>query len=173
MITSNKTVQYAVYSRDGGSPAYVQDTTTVTRPSLEFLTDTISGAGINGEIDMPTYAQLGSMTYEIGLRRAGPNAIKLFEQKTQELEVRWVTDTVDSATGNSAVSANKDIVKGRPKTLEGGTIENNAAQDGNLILEVLYLKHIQDGVTMYEIDKLNNVFIVNGTDYAQQIRDAI
>ena len=72
MITSNKTVQYAVYSRDGGSPAYVQDTTTVTRPSLEFLTDTLSGAGINGEIDMPTYAQLGSMTYEIGLRRTNP-----------------------------------------------------------------------------------------------------
>lgn len=121
-----------------------------------------------------TYQEaMSAIGYEIGLRRAGPRAIKLFEQKTQELEVRWVTDTVDSATGNSSVSSNKDIVKGRPKTLEGGTIENNAAQDGNLILEVLYLKHIQDGVTMYEIDKLNNVFIVNGTDYAQQIRDAI
>ena len=113
------------------------------------------------------------MTYEIGLRRENPSAIKLFEQKTQELEIRWVTDTVDSATGNSAVSASKDIIKGRPKTLEQGTIENNAAQDGNLILEVLYFKHIQDGVTLIEIDKLNNVFIINGTDYAQQIRDAI
>ena len=36
MITSNKTVQYAVYSRDGGSPAYVQDTTTVTGPAWSF-----------------------------------------------------------------------------------------------------------------------------------------
>lgn len=173
MIYANKTVQYAVYDRSSGSATFVEDTTSLTRPSLEMLTDTISGAGILGEIDMPTLAQLASMTYEIGLRRENPNAVKLFEQKTQELEVRWVTDMVDSATGNSSISSNKDIVKGRPKSLEGGTIENNAAQDGNLILEVFYLKHIQDGVTLIEIDKLNNVFIVNGTDYAQQIRDAI
>lgn len=173
MIYANKTVQYAVYDRSSGTAKFVEDTTTLTRPSLENLTDTISGAGILGEIDMPTLAQLASMTYEIGLRRENPSAIKLFEQKTQELEIRWVTDTVDSATGNSAVSASKDIIKGRPKTLEQGTIENNAAQAGNLILEVLYFKHIQDGVTLIEIDKLNNVFIINGTDYAQQIRDAI
>lgn len=171
MITSNKTVQYAVYSRDGGSPAYVQDTTTVTRPSLEFLTDTLSGAGINGEIDMPTYAQLGSMTYEIGLRRTNPRAVALLSPDTHELETRWVTDVIDTATGAASVSANKEIVKGFAKSLEGGTLENNAGQEANLVLEVSFYKYIQDGETLIEIDKFNNVFRVGDTDYGQAIRD--
>ncbi len=171
MIHNNKTIQYAVYNRSSGSPKFVGDTTTLTRPNLELLTDTISGAGILGEIDMPTTAQLGSMTYEITLRKQNDDAIALFEQKTQEIEVRWASDYVDSTTGNSSIIASKDIIKGRPKSLSGGSIENNTPNESTVVLEVLYIKHIQNGVTKYEIDKLNNVFIVNGVDYGKIIRD--
>ena len=173
MIYGNKTIQYAVYSRDSGSPEYVQDTTTVTRPSLEYLTDTISGAGIMGEIDLPALAQVGSMTEEIGLRRSNPKAISLFSPGAHELEIRWVTDIINSATGGVGVSACKEIIKGISKSMEGGSIENNAAQEGNLVLELVYYKFIQDGETLIEIDKLNNVFSVLGNDYAAQIRDNI
>ena len=126
---------------------------------------------INGEIDMPTYAQLGSMTYEIGLRRTNPRAVALLSPGTHELETRWVTDTIDTSTGAASVSANKEIVKGFAKSLEGGTLENNASQEANLVLEVAYYKYIQDGETLIEIDKLNNVFLVNGVDYGQAVRD--
>ena len=153
MIHNNKTIQYAVYNRSSGSPKFVGDTTTLTRPNLELLTDTISGAGILGEIDMPD------------------DAIALLEQKTQEIEVRWASDYVDSTTGNSSIIASKDIIKGRPKSLSGGSIENNTPNESTVVLEVLYIKHIQNGVTKYEIDKLNNVFIVNGVDYGKIIRD--
>ena len=171
MIHNNKTVQYAVYNRSSGSPKFVGDTTTLTRPNLELLTDTIKGAGILGEIDMPTIAQLASMTYEITLRKQNNDAIALFEQKNQEIEVRWISDYVDSTTANSSVIANKDIVKGVPKSISGGNIENNTQNESTVVLEVLYIKHIQDGETKYEIDKLNNVFIINGVDYGKQIRD--
>ena len=171
MIHNNKTVQYAVYNRSSGSPKFVGDTTNLTRPNKELLTDTIKGAGILGEIDMPTMAQLASMTYEIGLRKENDGAIELFEQKMQEIEVRWVSDGIDSTTGKSFVIANKDIVKGMPKSLSGGPIENNTANESTVALEVIYIKHIQNGVTKYEIDKLNNVLIINGVDYSKQIRD--
>ena len=39
------------------------------------------------------------------------------------------------------------------------------------MLEVAYYKYIQDGETLIEIDKLNNVFLVNGVDYGQAVRD--
>ena len=90
---------------------------------------------------------------------------------THELETRWVTDTIDTSTGAASVSANKEIVKGFAKSLEGGTLENNASQEANLVLEVAYYKYIQDGETLIEIDKLNNVFLVNGVDYGQAVRD--
>lgn len=171
MIHNNKTVQYAVYNRTSGSSKFVGDTTVLARPNLELLTDTIKGAGILGEVDMPTISQLGSMSYEITLRKQNDDAVALFEQKNQEIEVRWVSDYVDSTTGNSSVIANKDIVKGMPKSLSGGSIENNTQNESTVVLEVLYIKHIQNGVTKYEIDKLNNVFIINGVDYGKIIRD--
>ena len=171
MITSNKTVQYAVYSRDGGSPAYVQDTTTITRPSLEFLTDTLSGAGINGEIDMPTYAQTASMTWEATFRRMNSAVAKLASPGQHEVETRWVTDVIDSATGAARVVGAKRITKGFTKTLEGGSLEPNAAQEANCSLEVVYDKLIVDGETVWEIDKLNNGFTVLGVNYAQSIQD--
>lgn len=82
-----------------------------------------------------------------------------------------MTDTVDSTTGAVRAVGAKHICKGFSKSLEGGTLENNASQEANAILEVVYDKYIIDGETVWEIDKLNNVFVVNGTDYAQQIRD--
>lgn len=173
MIYGNKTVQFAVYNRDSGSPVFVQDTTSVTLPNLEYLTDTISGAGIGGEIDMPTLAQLGSITLEMALRRSNPQATALLAPGSHEVEVRWVTDTVDSTTGAVRAVGAKHICKGFSKSLEGGTLENNASQEANVILEVVYDKYIIDGETVWEIDKLNNVFVVNGTDYAQQIRDTL
>ena len=171
MIYGNKTLQYAVYDRTEGRAQFVQDTTTVTRPSIELLTDTIKGAGILGEIDMPALGQIGSLNYEIGLRRTNPRAVALFAQKTHELEVRWVTDVVDSNNAKIGTSANKDIFKGVSKKMEGGTLENISAQETTLGFEVVYFKHIQDGKTMVEIDKLNNVLIVDGIDYAKEIRD--
>ena len=171
MTYGNKTVGVTAYLRDSGNPEFMPDLMTVTQPNLELLTDTISGAGINGEIDMPTYAQLGSMTYELGLRRTNPRAVALLSPGTHELETRWVTDTIDTSTGAASVSANKEIVKGFAKSLEGGTLENNAGQEANLVLEVSFYKYIQDGETLIEIDKLNNVFLVNGVDYGQAVRD--
>lgn len=171
MIYGNKTIQYSVYNRTSGTPKFIQDTTTVKRPTLEYLSDTISGAGILGEIEMPTLAQLGPITEEIGVRRTNSNAASLFAPGLQELEVRWVTDVIDTATGKVTVSACKEIIKGYAKSLDGGSLENNTSQETNLVLEVVAHKFIQDGETVWDIDKLNIKFEVMGVDYSQPVRD--
>lgn len=170
MIYGNKTLQYAVYDRTAGRAQFVEDTTTVTRPNIELLSDVIKGAGILGEIDMPAFGQISSMVYEVTLRRTNPKAAALSSPGMHELEVRWVTDIIDSSTGKAGTCANKDIVKGIYKKTDGGSLENNTSQETTIGFEILYFKHIQDGKTIAEIDKLNNVFVVNGVDYLSGIR---
>ena len=63
------------------------------------------------------------------------------------------------------------VTDGFTKTLEGGSLEPNAAQEANCSLEVVYDKLIVDGETVWEIDKLNNGFTVLGVNYAQFIQD--
>lgn len=173
MKYGNKTLQYKIYNRTSGTADFITDTTSYKRPDLEIMTDTISGGGIAGEIDMPTLGQLSSMEIEIGFKRANKKAVELFAQKTQELEIRWVTDVLDTAGAIISTCANKDIIKAIPKKLSLGNIETNATNEASVPLEVIYFKHIQDGEALIEIDKLNNVFIVNGVDYADKIREAL
>lgn len=184
MKHANKTIQYSIYDlggddninvkgASGTSARFVLDTTSIKRPSLESLTETMTGAGIAGEIDVPTLGQFGAMSYEISYKRTNKDAVKLFGQKVQHIETRWATDVLDSATGKINICANKEIVKGIPKKLDLGGVENNTANETTAELEIIYYKFIQNGETLIEIDKLNNVVKLNGVDYTAELRAAL
>ena len=173
MILSNKTIQYSIYDRTNGRPDYVGDTSSYKRPSLEMLTDTIKGAGIMGEIDLPTIGQLGSLEVEIAFKKSNKKAIEMFSQKSHEIESRWVSDSIDSSNASLKTDANKEIIKGIPKKLDLGSIETNTANEVSLALEVLYYQYIVNGESLIEIDKLNNVMKILGVDYAKAIRQAL
>lgn len=170
---STKTIQYKIYDRTSGSAVFVEDTTSYTRPEIPMMTDGISGSGIMGEIDMPTLGQLDSMEIEVALNKTNERAVAMFAPGAHTMETRWVTNVLDTSTGSSKIQANKEIIKYLPKTLSLGDIENNETNEGTLTGEVLTYQHIIDGKTVIKIDKLNNVFIVNGKDYSSEIRSAL
>lgn len=172
MIT-NKTINYAIYDRSAGKPTKVADTTSVKLPDLEYLTETVKGAGIMGEIDMPSPGQLGSMVTEIAIKNTNKSTVKLFAPKTQDIEVRWVKDALDPKSGALVSVPMKAIIRGIPKNTSLGTVETNATNDGNLALETTYIKLLENGETLYEIDKLNSVLIIAGHDYMKDIREAL
>lgn len=170
---ATKTIQYSVYDRTDGGAKFVEDTSSYTRPDIEMMSDGLSGAGIMGEIDLPTLGQIDSMEIEIALNKTNERAIGMFAPGAHTAEIRWVTNVLNAATGESTVQANKDIVKYLPKSLSMGDIENNETNEGTLTGEVLTFQHIIDGKTVIKIDKLNNVFMVNGKDYAEVIRNSL
>ena len=170
---ATKTIQYAVYDRTGGTAKFVDDTTSYTRPEIAMMSDGIAGSGIMGEIDMPTLGQLDSMEIELVLNKSNERAIAMFAPGAHTAEVRWATNVLDSASGSSAVQANKEIIKYLPKSLGLGDIENNETNECTLTGEVLTYQYIVNGKTLIKIDKLNNVFIVNGKDYSAAIKAAL
>lgn len=171
MEHGNKTIRYNLYDRTEGSRKFVQDTTSVKRPDLEFLSDTIKGAGIMGEIEMPSLGQIGSLSHEINLRRENVDANALLAPKVHTLELTWATDVLNSGTGQLEKCYNKEIIKCMTKKLSEGSVEENANEDVALTTEDIYYKRIQDGKTLFEIDKLNNILIIDGVDYMKEIRD--
>lgn len=170
---ATKTIQFSAYDRTNGSAKFIEDTASYTRPEIAMMSDGITGAGIMGEIDLPTLGQIDSMESEIALNKSNERAIAMFAPGAHTMEVRWVTNVLDSATGKSVVQANKDIIKYLPKSLSLGDIENNETNEGTLGMEVLTFQHICNGKTLIKIDKLNNVFIINGKDYSADIRKAL
>ena len=71
------------------------------------------------------------------------------------------------------VGGNKEIIIYVPMSLDMGKVEKNETNDAKLKGQILYYQYIQGGVSLIEIDRLNNIFKINGVDYAASIRDAL
>jgi len=170
---STKTIMYSVYDKTSGKAKYVDDTTSYKRPDIEMLSDSFSGAGIMGELDLPTLGQLAGMEGELGFNKTNEKMVALFTPEVHTIETRWVTNVVNTATGAVTPQSNKEIVKLMPKKISLGEIENNNANESSMTYEILSYQYIIEGKTVIKIDKLNNVFIVNGIDYSKKIRDLL
>ena len=173
MKIRNKTIQYSVYNRDSGKAKFVGDTSSYARPSIENMTDTIKGAGLMGEIDLPTLGQLGSMECELSFNKTSTEYVELIAPVAHKIEIRWVTDVLDSSNAKVGIEANKEFLTVIPKQAELGDIESNETNEATITFEVLYYQYLVAGKAVLEIDKLNNVYKVNGKDYSAQIRNAL
>ena len=170
---ATKTIQAAIYDRTSGTAKYVDDAKTYKRPDIEMMSDGFSGLGIMGEVDLPTLGQIAGMEGEIGFNGTNEKSVVLFAPGTHVIEARWVSNVLDTATGVSKAVANKEIVTYLSKNFSLGDIESNEANESTLTYEIIAYEYIRDGKSLIKIDKLNNVFIVNGVDYSAQIREAL
>ena len=168
-----RTIKGALYDKKHGGTKFLSDTVTVTYPDLELLTETLKGAGLNGELDLPTYGQFGSMEVEVAHNGLNANIVKLFGMETQYLEHRWASQVLNSETGESEVVGKKIIWRGIPKKLGIGSIEPNKAEEPSSTFELTYMKYLIAGVVVLEIDKLNDVFKANGVDYSSAVRNVL
>lgn len=168
-----RTIKCALYDKGDGISKRLSDTTSITFPDLEHLTETMKGAGINGEIDLPTIGQFGSLVIEVAQNGLTRDVVNTFRMKTQHLEARWAGQTLDSTSGASEVIGKKMIFKGIPKKLGLGSIESNKPEENTISFEVIYLKYIVGNEVWLELDKLNDKFVVNGVDYSAAIRNVL
>ncbi len=164
---SNKVIDYSVYVRNDGKATKIGDTTSITFPSVEMLTDSIKGSGIVGEIDVPTFGQIGSMETEISIRVTNDKYGILIS--AYELEYRWVTDVINPANGKVTTIAHKAFLKVIPKKFDEGKLEPGSAQDGSVSWEVIAYKRIVNGSEILNIDKLNGIYAINGVNKLKDV----
>lgn len=171
---TNKTINYAFRATDQNEKlVLIDDSADLQLPAVEKMTDTINGAGIMGEIDMPTYGQLGSMTFSVNNRADNPQYAMLSRPGQIKAEVAWVTDVFDSSQVRVGLQANKVFMTMINKKYDPGKIEVNSGADGSSEYEVVYYRKIVDGKEVLLIDKLNYKYVVNGIDYMEAMRAAL
>lgn len=167
----NKVINYSVYVRENNKPHKIGDTSEISLPSIEMLTDSIKGAGIMGEVDFPTMFQTSSMSTEINIRVSNEDMGMLV--KANDIEVRWVTDVFDTNDIKVGINAHKAFMKCINKKFEEGKISMGEAQDGSLEYEVFAYKRIINGKEILNIDKFNGIYAINGKNLAQDIQAAL
>lgn len=159
-------INYRVYN-DTGSPVGIA---TVDLPDIEAMSDTVSGAGIAGEVESPTLGHFGSMTLTLNWRTITGDATSLASQRVHTLELRGSQQVHEAATGLIVTQPVRIVTRCTPKNLSLGSFEVGAATDSSSEFEVSFLKIYIDNVPRLEIDKFNFRFIVNGIDHLASVR---
>lgn len=142
----------------------------VDLPDLEAMTETVSGAGIAGEIDSPILGAFASMTTTLNWRTLDRSAFRLARQEGQALDFRGSIQVFDATTSTYKHASVKVTIRALPKNMPLGSLATGSTMDSSNELEVTYIKILLDGETVTEIDKFNMICIIDGVDYLAEVR---
>ena len=162
-----KLTDYEAYSDD----KRLIGITTVTLPSLEYLTDTIKGPGILGEMDMPTFGMPGSMACEIEWRTIHEDFTKYVQNKRGVTFEFWGNNQEYNAGSHQWNNVGVRVaVAGVIKKAEFGNMEVSAESGSKITVELYRLKVSINGKEKLHIDKFSKVYAVDGEDLYAEVR---
>lgn len=162
-------INFAVYE---DSVEYV-GMASVTLPNLTSITQTLSGAGIAGNVEVPILGHYDVMSLGLNFRTTTAQSIKLSEPRRHNIDLRAAQQTEDTVAGTVKVQNVKHVLVVVPKTETGGSIAPASPTNGSGEYSVRYWATYIDGVKVREIDPLNYICIVNGVDYLAEVRKAL
>lgn len=140
-------------------------------PDFEASSETITGAGILGEIDDPTVGYFSNQEIEIPFRVLDKEALDMLDMtKAVQLEVRGAQQTTNSE-GNIEFRQLRVVVRGRAAKLSTGKVKAGSPMETTVTLTVLYILIELEGRPVLELDKLNEVYKINGTDVLAKIKE--
>jgi len=142
----------------------------VALPSLNYMTESMSGAGIAGEIDSPTKGHFQSLTTTINWRVVYDDNISYSAPETYHFAFMANVQSYDEGSGEYRDKGVKVVMRCIPKNVTLGTL-GVATQSGTSVeYEIIYLLISVDGSDLVEIDKLNFICTINGKDYMAEVR---
>ncbi|QCT03815.1 phage major tail tube protein [Paenibacillus algicola] len=145
----------------------------ITLPNLTPLTSTVSGASILGEVDLPSQGHYGSLEVGIAWRTINKEAFDMVSPDFKGLEIRGAFSEFDNSRSSVVTRAIKVVVRGFSKSLDLGTLAQNATTGTTNTIEATYLKIFIDGQAVFELDKFNYICRINGKDALLDVRKAL
>lgn len=144
-----------------------------TLPNLAAIVQTLSGAGIAGNIEVPVLGHYDVMSLTLNFRTTTEHSVRLSEPRRHNIDLRMAQQIEDTVAGEVKVQSIKHVLVVVPKTDTGGTVAPAAPTNGSGEYSVRYWATYIDGAKVREIDPLNFICEVNGVDYLADVRKAI
>ncbi|MEI6856730.1 phage major tail tube protein [Psychrilyobacter sp.] len=158
-----------------GFNAYDDDTelvgvVSVELPNIEFLTETISGAGIAGELEVPIIGLLKSMEMTFKERTITSNSFELMKPGLNIITLRGSIQQQDKKTSLIEEIGMKVVVNYLAKSMNLGGLEQAKAMDNETKVEVVRIAVTVDNEPKILIDKMNHLCVIGGIDYLAAFR---
>ncbi|QGZ31486.1 phage major tail tube protein [Stutzerimonas stutzeri] len=155
---------------DGNS--YVGVSKTVTLPTLSRKLEAFRGAGMDGPVKVDMGHSDDGIQLEWTLGGWDLTVLRQFGAvRADGVMLRWAGSVQRDDTGE--VSAVEVVARGRHEEIDFGDSEPGEDTEHAITTTCSYYKLSIDGNVEIEIDLLNFVFMVNGTDMLAEHRAAI
>ncbi len=158
---------------------YLDDNTMIgimpslTVPGLSMQPTEVQGVGISGVIDSPTIGQFDSMEQELDFNVLFSSATDMLSPLSEvNITIRAAQQVYDK-TGGYKFKGLRVVETGRVKKFDPGKIEKTSGMEAKVVLEVTYMLVEVDKKTLVEVDKLNQVYKVNGKDMLAEVRKLV
>lgn len=159
-------INYRVYNESNA----VLGIATVDLPEIQAMSDTVSGAGIAGEVDSPVLGHFQAMSATFNWRTIEKPAMDLAKQQAHHLEIRGSQQQFRTAEGKLASSPVRVVMRAIPKNFSLGTFEPGSTTDSSTEFEVIYIKVFVDDKEVLEVDKYNFIAKFGDTDMLESVR---
>ena len=145
----------------------------VTLPDIEFLTTTISGAGIAGEVEEVIKGHIKAMRTTINFNTYGDNALALTTPVDHTIDLREVQQARNMTAGKVELRKVKHIMTIKPVKVSIGKLETASPADANGEYTVSYYAQYVGGKKKIEIDPhvLKEVFEYEDKEYSEIVLD--
>ncbi|MBE6012084.1 MAG: phage tail protein [Lachnospiraceae bacterium] len=169
MKVDNGTINFAIYEDSTEFYGMAE----VTLPEISHITEEIKGAGIAGAFNSGYIGHLEAMTLTLNFRSVTKDAIKLQEPRNHQLDLRAAQQYRDNTTGTYEKQNVKHIIIASPTKFTPGKVAPASPAEASGEFSVTYFATFLDGKKMLEVDILNFIYFVNGTDYLADVRKAL
>lgn len=156
----------------GAGRKYVGVSSEATLPSFEYLTETIEGAGIAGEIEEAVEGAFGSLETETTFANIGQEYFDFITQ-TGTVTYRGSMQVLNIATQTNDFVGIVVTTKGKVKSFDLGALKRGGKGEPKVTREITYAKITIDGNVVLELDKFNMIWKLNGKDLLKKVRSQI
>lgn len=140
--------------------------------NLQAMTSEISGAGIAGSYTAPVIGFYQDISQDIPFRTMYVQVAKFMDpMRKLMINVRGLMQVVDRTTGIRDRIPFRYVVGGSATAVNPGSMQLGNPMGSTLTIGATYILLEVGGNVLVEIDKLNQVCVINGNDLLSDIRN--
>ena len=164
---TEQTVAYRIYNNGNDFLGIA----TIELPEVSYITETLNGTGLAGEIESPVIGLTQSMTTKLTFTGPTHEYYDVLDwTQTQFYECYIAQQQSDPTTGLRDSIPTRVNFSGRVKSSTLGSLEQGKKRGNEMEFEVTRLELYLDDEEKLIVDKLNFIFRVNGDDKLASVR---
>lgn len=140
---------------------------------LEYMTESITGLGIAGELDTPVLGHFKSITLKMKWNTVSRDALELMKPETHQLQIYGSMQTWNVDRGVYEPKGIRIACRSAPKKGGVGKFDAGKKMEPESEFELVYVKMSVAGEEVLEIDKFNMKCAINGVDYLAEVRSQL